>query len=88
MLCKEGDIYYLAKPLSPRERKESGCFVASKILEESATQSVEIKPESTPCETIRRTSDPLENAEINSQLSDTSSLNGSALGTDGGKHLN
>lgn len=88
MLCKEGDIYYLAKPLSPRERKESGCFVASKIKEESATQLIEIKHESTLCETseeIKQTSDPLENAEVNSQISDTSSFNGSALGTDGGK---
>lgn len=81
-LCKEGDIYYLAKPLSSRERKESGCFLrptpkTSKPKTEDLTESPSVEEQS---------GNPVDNVEVASRHSDSSSLNGSELGTDGGKN--
>lgn len=65
VLCKESDVYYLAK-----ETKETN-FINSDIH-----SRIELE----------RTDDEImhQSAEASSQLSDTSSLNGSPLGTDGG----
>lgn len=70
-LCKEGDLYYLAKLVCTEESKESGCFVANtekKVL---------------PLQEAGENED--NDADSESQHSDSSSLNESILGTDGGK---
>lgn len=68
-LCKENDVYYLAKEIF--ERKENEVFVKNKGLFYGLDnmEDVEVMHQST---------------EASSQISDASSLNGSPFGTDGG----
>lgn len=74
VLYKENDIYYLAKEPNSAERRE-GDFLAKtkeRIYSNAALDNMENN------EIMQQS------AEASSQLSDTSSLNGSPPGTDGG----
>lgn len=90
-LCKQGDIYYLVKQLSSRERKESGCFVNPTLHDkikdsEALKESVKIKMDALKSGTSvdEQSENQLEGSEVTSRHSDSSSLNGSEIGTDGG----